>query len=439
MSSQGEHAAGAVIIGAGVMGCSIALELSRRGRSVVVVDRRGAAGAGSTSASSAVVRFSYSTPTGVHLSWEGVQYWKRWDEVVGDHDELGRTRFVDCGQLLMLQEPGDFAHVVLDLWEQLDIPHERLTPEQIGERWPWIDLGVYGPPALPDDDAFWADAKGRTLGGCFSPDSGYVADPQLAAHNLQRAAEAHGAEFRFGQAVVAIERSADAVTGLTLADGTRVMAPLVVNAAGPHSGAVNAMAGLDGTMAIGTTPLRQEVHHVPAPAGVDMAADGMVLGDLDLGFYSRPETGNHVLLGGMEPECDELEWLDDPDVHDEHITDLWQTQVLRASRRFPDLGMPHQRKGIVGVYDVSDDWMPIYDRTDLDGFFVAIGTSGNQFKNAGVVGHLMAELIAAVESGHDHDADPITVHGRFTGRPIEMRKFARNRELDTESSMSVNG
>ena len=437
--SQGSTTTDVVVIGAGVMGCSIALELARRGRSVTVVERGGAAGSGSTSASSAVVRFSYSTSTGVHLSWEGGQYWQRWDEVVGDHDELGRTRFVACGQLLMLQEPGDFAHVVLDLWERLDIPHERLSPDEVAARWPWIDLGVYRPPALPDDDAFWADATGRTRGAFFSPDSGYVADPQLAAHNLQRAAEAHGAEFRFRSAVTAIDRDGNAVTGVTLADGTSVRAPLVVNAAGPHSAVVNAMAGLDGTMAIGTTPLRQEVHHVPAPSGVDLAADGMVLGDLDLGFYSRPETGNHLLLGGMEPECDELEWLDDPDVFEEHITDLWQTQVLRASRRFPDLGMPHQRKGIVGVYDVSDDWMPVYDRTDLDGFYVAIGTSGNQFKNAGVVGHLMAELIDAVERGHDHDADPVIVHGRFTGRSIDLGRFARNRELDTASSMSVNG
>ena len=49
-----------VIIGGGVMGASIALELSKAGRKVVVIDKGGAAGGGSTSASSAIVRFTYS-------------------------------------------------------------------------------------------------------------------------------------------------------------------------------------------------------------------------------------------------------------------------------------------------------------------------------------------------------------------------------------------
>ena len=51
----------AVVIGAGVIGSSVALELSRSGRSVVVVDKGPAAGAGSTSSSSSIIRFSYST------------------------------------------------------------------------------------------------------------------------------------------------------------------------------------------------------------------------------------------------------------------------------------------------------------------------------------------------------------------------------------------
>ena len=101
--------------------------------------------------------------------------------------------------------------------------------------------------------------------------------------------------------------------------------------------------------------------------------------------------------------------------------------------------MPHERKGVVDLYDVSDDWIPIYDRTDLEGFYVAIGTSGNQFKNAGVAGHCMAELIEAVEAGHDHDTDPLVVNGRYTGLPIDMATFSRNREVNLNSSMSVHG
>ena len=95
--------------------------------------------------------------------------------------------------------------------------------------------------------------------------------------------------------------------------------------------------------------------------------------------------------------------------------------------------------GWVDLYDCSDDWIPIYDRSDLDGFYMAIGTSGNQFKNAPVVGHLMAELIDACESGHDHDTDPVSVKCRYTGRELDGGFYSRLREINPSSSFSVNG
>ena len=58
------------IIGAGIVGASTALELSRRGMNVAVVDKTGGAGMGSTNASSAIIRFTYSTWEGVAASWD---------------------------------------------------------------------------------------------------------------------------------------------------------------------------------------------------------------------------------------------------------------------------------------------------------------------------------------------------------------------------------
>ena len=53
------------------------------------------------------------------------------------------------------------------------------------------------------------------------------------------------------------------------------------------------------------------------------------------------------------------------------------------------------------------DWTPIYDKSSLGGYYLAIGTSGNQFKNAGVAGDLMASLIDAIENKRiDHDNEP---------------------------------
>jgi glycine/D-amino acid oxidase-like deaminating enzyme len=91
------------------------------------------------------------------------------------------------------------------------------------------------------------------------------------------------------------------------------------------------------------------------------------------------------------------------------------------------------------VYDVSDDWAPIYDRTARRGFYVAIGTSGNQFKNAPVVGQLVATLIGAVEEGHDHDQDPLTMRLPRTGHTIGLDAFSRLRVVGADAARSVLG
>jgi sarcosine oxidase subunit beta len=51
----------------------------------------------------------------------------------------------------------------------------------------------------------------------------------------------------------------------------------------------------------------------------------------------------------------------------------------------------------------------------------------------------MAELIQAVEGGHDHDADPLVVTGVYTGLQMDMGFYRRNREINPDSSFSVNG
>ena len=69
----------AVVIGAGVIGCSVALELARSGRSVVVVDPRSGPGYGSTSASSAIVRYHYDHVPETALAWEAGHRWMEWE------------------------------------------------------------------------------------------------------------------------------------------------------------------------------------------------------------------------------------------------------------------------------------------------------------------------------------------------------------------------
>ena len=112
---------------------------------------------------------------------------------------------------------------------------------------------------------------------------------------------------------------------------------------------------------------------------------------------------------------------------------------MRLAQRIPDLKIPTKLKGVVELYDVSDDWIPIYDKSSLPGFYMAIGTSGNQFKNAPIVGEMMADLITTCETGHDHDANPVTFHLKNIDRTISMGFYSRKREVNQQSSFSVRG
>ena len=429
----------AIVIGAGIIGSAVAFELAKKGYSTLNLDKLPASGYGSTSNSCAIVRAHYSTYDGVAMAYEGFSYWKDWPGYLDAEDERGHALYLQCGTVLFMLEGGHHEKV-LPLFDQVDVPYEIWDNETMAERVPFFEHGTHGDPCRPEDDRFWAEPEGELIGALFTPDSGYVSDPQLATHNLQRAAEAKGGEFRFNVEVADIRQTDGRVAGVTLADGTEIDAPVVVNVAGPHSFVINRMAGVYDSMHIKTKALRHEVHHVPSPAGVDYERDGLHSSDPDLAIYVRPESGNNILIGSEDPTCDSQVWVDAPDDYDDVVSDAqWEAQVLRLARRMPSLGVPNEKKGIVDLYDVSDDWIPIYDRTDLDGFYVAIGSSGNQFKNAPVAGYCMSELIDAIENGHDHDADPLVVTGVYTGLEMDMGFYRRNREINANSSFSVNG
>jgi sarcosine oxidase subunit beta len=146
-----------------------------------------------------------------------------------------------------------------------------------------------------------------------------------------------------------------------------------------------------------------------------------------------------ILTGSVDPVCDPKEWVDPDNFNREVSADQWKAQVYRLARRIPDLPIPNRPSGIVDLYDVSDDWIPIYDKSDLKGYFQAIGTSGNQFKTAPVAGAMMAELIRQVESGYDHDARPLQYKLPHMGLTIDTGVFHRNRKINKNSSFSVVG
>lgn len=435
-----ERDADAVVVGAGVIGTSTAFELAKTGRRVLVIDKLRGPGQGSTSASSAIIRFNYSTADGIATAWESKHHWERW----ADHLELADidqplARFWRTG-MVMLDVPSVPKERVLAMFGQLGVPYENWDAAALAERVPGLDPGRFWPPKPLDDEMFWAEPR-HQLGAFYTPDAGFVDDPQLAAVNLACAARRRGAEFLFRHQVVAVRQSGGRVSGIELLDGSVIRSPVVINVAGPWSAGLNRLAGVDAEFTISVRPMRAEVHHVTAPPGFSQdERPGPVIADLDLGTYMRGTPGNGLLIGGTEPYCDPLEWLDDPEAARlSPTTAVFEAQVTRAARRFPELAVPGAPRGIAGVYDVASDWTPIYDRTSLGGFYVAIGTSGNQFKNAPLAGRFMAAIVSAVEGGHDHDADPVRYVGRYTGNEINLGAFSRKRPVNADSSGTVMG
>lgn len=423
-----------IVVGAGVIGAAVALELGRLGYAVTVVDRASAAGHGSTGASSGIVRYHYAHRDEAVVAWESHRRWREWERYLGVRDPAGMAAFIQCGLVLidggMLNTARSLRHL-----EDLGIRVERLDASMLRERFPEISPARLGPPARPGDERFWAPPDGE-VGAYWMPDAGYVDDPQLAAHNLAHAAASAGVRFRFSTEVTGVLRGGGRVAGVAVAGGEALSAQVVVNAAGPWSGTLNRLAGVLDDFTTSTRPLEQEVISLPAPVNFRPGQGGVCVTDADLGTYYRPHAGETLIVGGMEPECDPLVWLDRPEEARAAVSrETWEVQSMRVARRMPNIGIPLRPRGIVGVYDVTDDWIPIYDRTALAGYYVAIGTSGHGFKQAPFAGELVARLIQACEHGHSHDDGPVTVSASWTGHRVNMGHFSRRRHVVPQHGM----
>jgi len=409
----------AVVIGAGVIGSSIALQLKRLGHDVTVVERNSAAGMGSTSASSAVVRFNYSTFDAVALSWESYFLWKEFKELIDGTNSYSNNplsnsqdhyaHLEDRGYV-MLDVPVLSNDKTMALFDRAGIPYEIWDSNTLKARMVGIDAGRYWPNKPVKSDEFFNEAT-EELGAIFSKHGGYVSDPLLAAQNFAAAAKREGVNFKFRKAVVGIEKKDGRVSGVKLSDfdsqskkvldtGSEVInADVVVNVAGPWSTLINQMAGAGSDFTMELKPLRAEVHQISTPKDI-------------------------------------LEWVEPDKVDEVNMTrtvEVFESQTYRFARRFPAAQIPSTPVGVVGVYDVSSDWTPIYDKTDVPGFYVAIGTSGNQFKNAPGAGLIMAHLINQVENGADHDNQAVVYQCTKSKSAINLGTFSRKRARNLTS------
>lgn len=376
------RAADAVIIGGGVTGCSLAFHLAGAGlRRVLVLERR-FVGAGGTGRSVGIIRQLYPTPETTRMVLRSLDVFERFDEAVG-----GEAGFHRCGVLIGVSAAmRPTLEKTLALQRGLGVRAEILDPADLHRLEPRID-----PAGL-----------GAVL---HEPGSGY-GDPPAVNAAYAEAARRLGAVIEQGVEVVSLRKSSGKITGVVTAAGEEISCPVVVNAAGLWSPAVARLADIELPIVIGRHP----VFVVERDPG--FGPDHMVYMDLAGGSYLRPETGGLTLTGSLID--DETQHPMDPELLGaEPSFDEASVALERTSRAVPRMADARYARGWAGAFDITPDWMPILDETDLEGFFVAAGMSGHGFKLAPAVGEMMAALI----SGAAPPVDPAPFRlSRFAGR-----------------------
>ena len=434
------------IIGSGIIGNSIALSLQRKGYKVSVYDKNPKPGFGTTSYSSGICRMYYSLLDSARLSWEGYHYFENWRDSIRLSNKYEAVELNECGALIFRSDKSnEFINKTSKIMEEIGVPVEYLDLEETNKKVSSLGMDVYNnyETLNPDHMDFGYPKKKSDLSGSiYMKKSGYISDPQLAANNLYQAAKDEGVDFNFNSLVDEIIVDKDKIKGIHLKEKVYIESPIVINACGPYSSQINELAYMNTDMEsdinITSKPLRIEVSYTdnldnmlnPTLEKVDVNKNGMVIIDLDCGVYFRPDVGNKFLIGATEPECDELVWVDDLDDMNDGITEQWLNQMYRAALRMPTLPIPSgtNKKFVVSTYDVTDDWTPIYDKSNIEGYYMAYGSSGNQFKNAGAIGPMMADLVDSCESGLDHDTNPLQHKLKMIDGEIDMSTFSRLRE-----------
>ena len=143
-------------------------------------------------AASAIIRPYYSTVETSAIAHESHSYWSHWAEFLQADDERGHSKYHAVGCLVAKTENNQYLRPTMAILDTIGAPYEELDQAQYIARMPIFNIDSYTPAKRPDDEGF-GETNGKKIGGgVFFPDGGYVSDPQLATHNLQRAAEALG-------------------------------------------------------------------------------------------------------------------------------------------------------------------------------------------------------------------------------------------------------
>ncbi len=359
-----------VVVGAGIVGASVAYNLARLGaRDVVVLERDGIA-AHASRLSAGLVRSHYTNAPEARLALAGTRWFENWSEMVG-----GECGFVRAGLLnLVARSDQEKLRRNVGVLKDVGVETYLLGPEELVELEPDIQ-------AAEDELA------------AYEPGGGY-ADPAGSTRSMAEAARRLGAEVREGVEVRSIRTEGERVVGVETSAG-RIDTSKVVLANGAWSVPLAAAVGLD----LPVRPLAVRLAFVQRPAGMRPGRGGhAVVLDRAHGAYTRPEGDDRSLVGLVAFRNP----IAQPDAYEIGRDDAFERLARdQVAARFPSFGSSPVVGGRSGPIDMTPDGCAIIDWAGPEGLILAVGMSGSGFKKGPAIGACIAEMIV---EGHARTA-----------------------------------
>jgi glycine/D-amino acid oxidase-like deaminating enzyme len=359
LATNGPNKADFLIIGAGVMGASIAFHLAQRKAGRILIIDKAHAGSGGSGRSSALVRMHYSFPPEVQLALVSLRMFEHWSELVDEPTIFQKTGFV------RIVHPNESERLRLNVEMQRRLgANVRLIDR--------AELRELEPDWRVDDVELAA----------YEPDSGYGDGAGVANDFLARAREL-GVIYLPRTQAYELLRENDKVKGVRSDQGD-FHAPIVIAAAGPWTRPLFRAAGFD-------LPIETEFHQVAIlKNAAGMHSGGCACIDSGSATYFRPDGHDKTLIGdfyGTRPI--------DPDNFPQRPSDeSLETLIERACLRLPKLENAEVMRGVTGVYDMTPDSRPLLGEIpSIRGLYACAGFSGMGFKISPAVGLVMSELV----------------------------------------------
>ncbi|HZO70907.1 MAG TPA: FAD-dependent oxidoreductase [Ktedonobacteraceae bacterium] len=385
-----------VIVGGGIIGASIAYQLTMRGARNVVLLERATIASGTSGRATGGIRQQFADELDIRFSIEGVRFYEQFTRERDSHPE--RPRFYQYGYLFLVTPPASWQAMqrFVALQQSLGVPTQLLTPDDVHQHLPQLVL----------DDV---------LGATFCPTDGY-SDPGAMAQALIQEAQTRGLVVREHTPVTGITMTSGRVQAVQTPQET-IQTPLIVNATGPFSAFVSRLAGITD---FPVYPLRRQLYLTEPFSG--LPDDVPMVVDLSTGFHFRRRDERIILTMPLPVSAEEEERNRNlaPDAFALPVNeDFWQEVRAEIQRRCP----PLLKAGIEcvwsGLYEMTPDEHPILGKTEVEGFLCACGFSGHGFMHAPMAAKLLTELI---------------LDGKSTTLPIEPfsnQRFRTGKLLET--------